>query len=179
MSASSCQEFAFPKPPRREKVKRAKVKAEDKHERIVYAAVDRRDKLRCRVTGRQGDPYSTSLLDKLHHHHILQKGRDLGPTETWNVISLHASTHSALHDNELTIEGSADPNEEWPLRIGLKASAAESLFGKGRRVPAHITVIDVEDWVAWLDDHAARLTRKWIEKVGALAKVAPGEIEED
>jgi hypothetical protein len=168
MGASACGDLAFPKPAPRVKGKRRKALDAEAHQRKVYAAVDKRDKLRCVVTGRRANPHSVSELERLEHHHILQRGRDRGPTETWNVCSLHVLTHAELHSTNLTIEGNADEREgENKLRIGLKASAVESLFGR-RRVPPHIEVIDVENWAAWLDQHAARTTRQWIQKVGRL-----------
>lgn len=163
MGASSCEELRYPKPPPRIRGKRRKKLDADAHEKVVYAAVDKRDRLRCVVTGRKANPYSVNPLERLEHNHILQRGRDLGPTETWNVCLLHKLTHAELHATNLTIEGNADV----ALRIGLKASAVESLFGR-RRVPPHVEVIEVEDWPAWLDQHAGRTTRSWIKKVGKL-----------
>jgi hypothetical protein len=144
-------------------VKRRKKLDAESHEKKVYAAVDKRDRLRCVVTGRKANPYSVNPLERLEHHHILQRGRDQGPTETWNVALVHVLTHAVLHQNELTIEGNADV----ALRIGIKASAVEDLFGR-RRPPAHVEVIDVDDWHEWLDEHAARTTRTWLKKVGKL-----------
>lgn len=163
MGASAYPGLKYAKPEPRVKVRKGKVREADTHERKVYAAVDRRDKLRCVITGRKANPYALDSLDRLHHHHILQRGRDLGPTETWNVASVHSSAHALIHQNVLTIEGNADVE----LRIGLKASAVEDLFGR-RRPPAKVDVIAVEDWDAWLSAHAARTTRAWIKKVGRL-----------
>lgn len=160
MGASSYPGLKYAKPEPRVKVRKVKVNEADKHERQVYAAVDRRDKLRCVVTGRKANPYATDSLDRLHHHHILQRGRDQGPTETWNIASVHATAHALIHQNVLTIEGNADV----ALRIAIKAKVIEDLFGY-RRPPAHIEVIADEDWPAWLAQHATRITRAWIKKV--------------
>lgn len=163
MGASACPDFRFAKPAPLEKVRRQKVKASMKHQRTVYDDVDARDKERCVVTGKRGNKQNLDPIEKVHHHHILQRGRDRGPTETWNIATIYASVHTAIHENVLTIEGNAD-TPGW-LRIGIKASAVEEVFGR-RRVPPHVTVIAVEDWRAWLDQHAARTTRTWLKKVG-------------
>jgi hypothetical protein len=139
----------------KESEQRAEEKADDSHERKVYAKVDKRDKLACVVSGLKGNPHSTSALERLHHHHILQKGRDLGPTETWNVCLVHRITHKLIHKNALTIEGNADKK----LTIAIKATSIEELFGKGRTPPPHVRVIPDDLWAAWLDEHACRMER--------------------
>lgn len=144
----------------REAEKRQEEKADDKHERKVYAKVDQRDELRCVVSGLKGNPYSTSPLERLHHHHILQKGRDRGPTETWNVCLVHRITHKLIHKNALTIEGNANKK----LVIAIKAGVSmKELFGD-RRPPAHVRVIDEDLWAAWLAEHACRMAPKKSKK---------------
>lgn len=158
MGASNYPGLGIPKPQSPTAGKRAERKAEEKRQRQVYAAVDLRDGLRCIVTGRRANTASIDPIDRLHHHHILQRGRDCGPTETWNIASVHAIVHEALTRNTLTMEGDAD--DKASLVIAVKASAVEEVFGR-KRVPVHVRVVLDEFWLAWLNEHAGRQTRRW------------------
>lgn len=149
MGASACPDFAFAKPAPRNRVKRVKVRDEKNHDRKVCSAVDKRDKNRCVLTGRRGSTTTVDPLDKLHHHHILQRGRDLGVTETWNITTVHSVVHDLIHENVLTVSGNADERLAWTI----KATAVEECFGR-KRVPAHVRVVAAEDWLAYIKTEA-------------------------
>jgi hypothetical protein len=127
---------------------------EDAHQRKVYAAVDKRDGLRCRLTGRRANPHSIEALGRLHHHHILQRGRDCGVTETWNIVSVDPIVHALIGLNKITVEGNADVDLLWVVR----SDAVVEAFGHSR-VPQYVRVVAVENWAAWLQEHACRVQR--------------------
>lgn len=69
--------------------------------------VDERDGYRCRVCGSRGSPTSTSLLNRLHHHHLVfrSRGRDDSPE---NLVCLCPKHHDEIHVKKLlSIEGNA------------------------------------------------------------------------
>ncbi len=75
--------------------------------RDCYKAVDARDKGRCRVCGRRGNPQATTLLDRIHRHHMIfrSRGGQHGPS---NVVSLCAECHDAIHvKSTLRVDGDA------------------------------------------------------------------------
>jgi hypothetical protein len=133
------------KPQPRVLKKREKVKADQKHERAVYAAVDARDRSRCVLTGVRANPYATSMLERLHHHHIVQRGSGQGPTETWNIVSVSAVVHALIHDNRLIVKGNADKELTW----AIKRDAVVECFGR-KTVPAFVRVVKDEDWSEFL-----------------------------
>lgn len=113
-------------------------RAADKQQRKVYALVDARDGKRCVCCGRRGNPYAVDALERIHRHHILQVGRDQGPMETWNLVSVCAICHSLIHiTRELDVTGNADRRT---LRWMLKRSAVADVFF-GRAVPAHVRLV--------------------------------------
>jgi 5-methylcytosine-specific restriction endonuclease McrA len=78
------------------------------HNRAVYKAVDARDKRECRACGRKSDPNAVGLLARGHRHHLQYRSAG-GPTESWNLVTLCASCHSAEHvTRTLEIDGNAD-----------------------------------------------------------------------
>jgi hypothetical protein len=139
----------FEKPEPRALAKREKLKKEQKHERAVYAAVDARDRGRCVLTGVRANPYATTLLERLHHHHIVQRGSGQGPTETWNIVSVSAIVHALLHQNRLAVKGNADKKLTWTI----KADAVVECFGR-RAVPAGVRVVSDEAWPAFIKSQA-------------------------
>lgn len=149
MGASNWPGLALPKPAPRVKVKAEKVKAEQKHERAVYAKVDARDRSRCQLTGVRANPYAATILERLHHHHIVQRGSGQGPTETWNIVSVSALVHSLLHQNRLVVTGNADKKLTWTI----KADAVVECFGR-RAVPPGVRVVRDDQWSAFIRTQA-------------------------
>jgi len=84
--------------------------------RQCYRIVDERDGKRCRVCRRPGYPNGTTLLDRLHHHHMVYRSRG-GQHEPDSVILLCAICHAAIH-----IEGT--------LRVSGDANARDTATGK-------------------------------------------------
>lgn len=150
MAASNCPDLAYPKPEPRARKKRREDKDDDKHEREVYQAVDRRDKNRCQLTGRRGNPYTVDPLDKLHHHHIIERSR-LGPTETWNLVLVHRIVHDLINDSRIDVYGNADEQLTWTIR----ADAVEEAFGR-KRVPLGVRVVAKEAWEAYIQTESRR-----------------------
>jgi hypothetical protein len=137
------------KPQARVLKKRELVKQVQKQSRDTYAAVDARDKCRCRLTGVRANPYATSMLERLHHHHILQRGSGQGPTETWNIVSIAAIPHALIHDNRLVVKGNADKELTW----AIKRDAVVECFGR-KAVPAFVRVVKDEDWSEFIKSQA-------------------------
>jgi hypothetical protein len=83
-----------------------------KLDKIVYAAVDARDGLRCRMcSDYQG-------LD-IQRHHIVRRSAG-GDTTTANVVSLCAKCHFVgIHGKHLGIEGNADERDRFGRLNGL------------------------------------------------------------
>lgn len=112
---------APPKPPRGSARKaKAKGKREQaKADRLVYAAVDRRDGHRCRV-----------CLEyrgyEIQRHHILPRSLG-GPTTTANVVSLCAECHLVgVHGKKLVITGSADERIQIKCAVAMLNGEAKS-----------------------------------------------------
>jgi hypothetical protein len=103
--------------------KAARVAAKDREERACYAEVDTRDGLRCRVCGRAGNPRAASMLDRIHHHHMVYRSRG-GQHEPNAVLSLCARCHSELHvDCTLRVEGDANARAAESGKLcGVKVS---------------------------------------------------------
>lgn len=91
--------------------RRERKRVSDSEWRACCKGVDVRDKGRCRVCGRRGNPESASLLDRLHRHHITMrsKGRD---DSTSNVVSVCSDCHAELHRHVMDIRGDADAGVE-------------------------------------------------------------------
>jgi hypothetical protein len=97
----------FAKGPSRFERKDARKKAEEAERRRVYKLVDARDGRACRLCGRKGNPNGTSMLDKLHHHHILPRSQG-GKDTTDNLITLCAACHDGEHRGRIRMDGDAD-----------------------------------------------------------------------
>lgn len=69
-------------------------------DRLVYAAVDRRDGQRCRVC-------HAFAGDAIQRHHIVYRSLG-GATTSQNVVSLCAADHADVHGGRLKIRGDAD-----------------------------------------------------------------------
>jgi 5-methylcytosine-specific restriction endonuclease McrA len=79
--------------------------------RMCYRAVDERDGGRCRVCKKRGHPQATTLLDRLHRHHLIYRSRG-GTHEPENVVTVCASCHDAMHvDGTLRLEGDANARD--------------------------------------------------------------------
>jgi hypothetical protein len=118
----------------RVKRKAARKAAASAAEKACYAEVDKRDGKRCRVCGRQGKPGAASMLDRLHHHHMILRSRG-GQHESESVLSLCAQHHSEIHvDCTLRVEGDANARDER----GKLAGVTVSRFGEaGWKVIGH------------------------------------------
>lgn len=103
--------------------KAAKKAQASSDERACYKAVDTRDKGRCRVCGKRGNPQAASLLDRIHHHHMILRSRG-GQHEPSAVISLCAGCHSEIHvEHTLHVEGDANARSAESGRLcGVKVS---------------------------------------------------------
>ncbi len=85
--------------------------------KACYAAVDARDGYLCRVCGKRGSPTATTLLERIHRHHLIYRSRG-GRHETRNVLSLCSVCHDAIHvRGELHLEGDADARAEESGRL--------------------------------------------------------------
>jgi hypothetical protein len=126
----------FPKPRPRVLDKRDEKRERDANERRVFAEVDARDQRRCRCCGRQGDPNATTLLGRIHRHHIRYRSKG-GFDEPRNLLSLCAVCHALEHAGQLAIIGT-DANE----RIGFEIHEAAVVEVFGRKVlPPHVHIV--------------------------------------
>jgi hypothetical protein len=104
-------------------------------EQQVYHQVDVRDERRCRCCSRRGSPRATSLLQKLHHDHILERSLG-GATTTANVCLLCARCHEFKTSHVIEPEGNPDTGT---LTFTMPRAVAHEIF-KGRRIPAHVRI---------------------------------------
>jgi hypothetical protein len=109
---------------------------DDALERAVNRAVDARDKGRCRCCGRRGRLDATSVLDRLHRHHVIYRSRQ-GAESASNKVTLCALCHAAEHAKQLWIVGT-DAN--GPLRFEVLEAAVVALFGT-RELPKHVSIV--------------------------------------
>ena len=144
MSASGCPDLKYAKPEPRARTRAKTVKARESAEDRVYRLVDQRDKGRCRLTGRRGDPYSVDPLDRLHHHHIVERSRG-GETSTSNIVSVHRTVHDLIHESRVHVVGDADEQLTWTI----KADAVLEAFGR-KRVPLGVRVVPDQDWLQFI-----------------------------
>jgi 5-methylcytosine-specific restriction endonuclease McrA len=126
--------FKADEPSRFERRKTRKAEAETTW-RKVCGEVDTRDKLRCRVCGKRGDPDSVDLLRKLHRHHLVY--RSAGGQDTLeNLVSLCAQCHDDEHRHRLKIEGTG-------ARLTIsRREAAGGWFVSRQEVDVHVTERD-------------------------------------
>ncbi len=106
-----------------------KTRADDKDERrkrdyhawnAVSARVDARDEGQCRVCGTRANPHVTTLLGRLHRHHIAYRSRG-GEDITSNIVSLCAACHDEIHiHGTLHLEGDADLRDPIGRLCGIK-----------------------------------------------------------
>jgi 5-methylcytosine-specific restriction endonuclease McrA len=89
----------------RERKQRNRTREAEREE--VYAAVDRRDRYRCRVCGHRADPKALGLTERGHRHHIIYRSRG-GRHTSWNVVLLCAGCHEEIHAKRLFVSGNAD-----------------------------------------------------------------------
>lgn len=135
--------------------KKVKRKEAAKVERKAQKAVDERDKFRCQLSGARLSLETVDPFARVHRHHILQKGRDLGPDASWNEVTVSSIVHDLLHANLITVSGDADDVLTWTLN----AKVVEEVFGK-RRVQLktarghRIGVVAKEDWQRFLREQA-------------------------
>lgn len=73
----------------------------------VCAAVDARDKHRCRACGKPAPVNGVGVLQKAHRHHIVYRSAG-GPDTTQNLALLCARCHWDEHQHRLRVEGDAD-----------------------------------------------------------------------
>lgn len=84
--------------------------------RLCYRRVDTRDEGRCRVCLRRGNPEATTLLDRLHRHHMVYRSRG-GEHLPENVLSVCKACHDAIHVTAT-------------LRVSGDAEAVDAVTGK-------------------------------------------------
>lgn len=105
------------------------------HEAEVYHLVDLRDERKCRCCARRGSSRATTLLQKLHHDHIVERSLG-GATETANVCLLCARCHELKTAHVIDPEGNPDAGT---LIFTMPGAVAHEIF-KGRRRPAHVRI---------------------------------------
>ena len=99
--------------------KTTKDNAEKAAEAKCYRLVDKRDGLRCRVTG-QLLSLRGGLTTKVYRHHLIERSQG-GPHETWNVLTVSKATHDEIHvKGTLRLFGNADLTDERGKRCGVK-----------------------------------------------------------
>lgn len=99
-------------------------RAEDiRQMKACYKAVDARDGGRCRVCRTRGNPNAMTLLERLHHHHLVYRSRG-GQHETDSVLLLCGDCHEAIHVTAtLRLEGDADARDVVTGRLaGVQVS---------------------------------------------------------
>lgn len=117
----------------------AKKKAEreaDEEWRACCKVVDARDKKACRCCGKPADPNASTLLQRMHRHHIVPRSRGVNHDSS-NVISLCAWCHAAIHAAQLRIVGD-DANSY--IYFEIDEAAVVELFG-ARHLPSHVRIV--------------------------------------
>ena len=114
----------------------AKAKAE-KVQREAYAAVDARDKKRCRCCGRKGNPNATTTLGRIHRAHIQDASKG-GAMAAGNLVSLCWICHALEHGKQLHVIGT---NADLPaMRFEIHEAAVVDVFG-ARVLPKHVRIV--------------------------------------
>jgi hypothetical protein len=108
----------------------------EKLERIVNAEVDARDKKQCRCCERKADSNASTLLERLHRHHIVYRSA-LGEESAANKVSLCAWCHAAEHAGQLKIIGT---NANERLEFEIAEAAVVAIFGT-RQLPAWVHIV--------------------------------------
>lgn len=93
--------------------KAAGQRAQAKADKLVYAAVDARDGLRCRIC------LEYAGLD-IHRHHLVYRSAG-GLTTTANILSLCATCHVVgVHGGRLKASGNADERGRYGRLCGVR-----------------------------------------------------------
>lgn len=100
----------FPKGPSRYERKDAKRKAEDAALRAAHAAVDKRDKGKCRICGKPANLGGTGVLEQGHRHHVQYRSKG-GMDTTDNLVLLCPKCHAAIHAGKVRLSGDADAEQ--------------------------------------------------------------------
>lgn len=99
--------------------KAARAAQEAKDERACYRAVDKRDRLRCRIS----DVLLTlggSLTKAVQRHHMIPRGRG-GYHDTANVLTVSKAVHDLVHvKGTLRLSGNADEVNSVGSFVGVK-----------------------------------------------------------
>jgi hypothetical protein len=119
-----------PKVKGRVQLKLEKKAADEKAWRECCAVVDARDKGRCRYCGKRGKPESTSLLDRIHRHHLEKRSKG-GEHLPGNVVSVCAACHELAERHRLDIRGDAN----GPLDFFLMAPDGRYYLAKREQAP--------------------------------------------
>lgn len=90
-------------------------KAEEAHERKVFAAIDKRDGLRDRYTG-QLLSKDGGLENGIHRHHLVMRSAG-GKTTTENMCCVGPITHAAIHAGKLTPRKMTKKGADGPLEF--------------------------------------------------------------
>jgi hypothetical protein len=79
--------------------------------RACYRLVDARDGGQCRVCKKRASPTATTLLERMHRHHMVYRSRG-GTHEPENVLSVCSGCHDAIHVRlDLRVEGDANARD--------------------------------------------------------------------
>lgn len=129
---------AVPKPTKLDRVLARKREQLDEKalENRVNQLVDQRDKKTCRCCGRSGNPHSTTLLERIHRHHIRYRSA-VGEESSANKVSLCAWCHAAEHAGQLDIIGE-DAN--GLLAFEIEEAAVVAIFGT-RPLPPQVHIV--------------------------------------
>jgi hypothetical protein len=109
---------------------------EAKQWRLCCAAVDARDRRTCRCCEREGNPYATTAIGRIHRHHIVYRSAG-GEDIPENVISLCWLCHAAEHAGQLAIVG-ANANER--VEFTVDDPIVEHLFGSSP-LPPYVHIV--------------------------------------
>jgi hypothetical protein len=112
--------------------------------RAVYKAVNFRDKFECVVCGRKGNPESTSMLDRLHHCHVVDASRG-GAMATGNIFLADVRCHLLfIHGHggkgkQLRVMDGFT-NADAGLEFEIDEAAVVHVFGN-REIPKHVHIV--------------------------------------
>ncbi len=130
--------MAMPKPSKLDRVLRAQdeKREAERAKRETYAVVDVRDNRRCRCCARQGNPYATTTLGRLHHVHLLDASL-LGPMSPENVYLGCWLCHALIHAKQLRPIGE---NANELLQFEIDEAAVVHVFGTDE-LPKHVSIV--------------------------------------
>jgi 5-methylcytosine-specific restriction endonuclease McrA len=116
--------------------KRKDSRAEDAAWIAVCKVVNERDEYQCDCCGRKGNPLAMSVLDMLHHHHIVYRSAG-GLDTTENLVLFCSECHAAEHAGQLRIIGT---NANETLFYEVVEAVVLHIFGR-RELPKRVHIV--------------------------------------